>query len=473
MGPAAQVRLPLRGERDGSSQSQRAVKGQKREREDYFDRLALTFDLDLFFLSLSLNSPRSSFAARGKLSVPRVWSRSEASSTALADALIPRPVSTFGGGEEGEEGGGGALDKILTSDDVDAVLLVLPVQAMPSVARRALRAGKAVLQEKPVAGTVAEALETLAVAREAAAAAKEKGGGGGGKNPLLPVFALAENYRSEPGVLAAAAAASELSPPSASSGVTTISLVGNMPMDRSNRYHGSRWRRDAAGCPGCFLMDSSVHFVAALRSVGGAAGLGEPSRVGARATSRCGAGNDLPAPDTLAAWIEYGAGGGEQEDGHGAGGATSTTRPTTSTSTTTGTVSVTFAGAAPRFALTLDTRAGAVELSRGGYGGTASGRGAGYTVAVSRSPAAAGEGSDTTFHPFGGLEAELEALLRLSRGRGTAADAAALSPASAARDLALVEAMLRSSAGGGAPTAVEEIARGVDPLESSGFGVAV
>ena len=106
---------------------------------------------------MSQNSKRSSFAARGKLTVPRVWSRSEASSTALADALIPRPVATFGGGGGEETNGKGVLDEILTSD---AVLFVLPVQAMPRVACRALAAGKAVLQEKPVAGKVAEALES-------------------------------------------------------------------------------------------------------------------------------------------------------------------------------------------------------------------------------------------------------------------------------------------------------------------------
>ena len=143
---------------------------------------------------------------------------------------------------------------------------------------------------------------------------------------------------------------------------------------------------------------------------------------------------------------------------------------------TTGTVSVTFAGAAPRFALTLDTRAGAVELSRGGYGGTATGRGAGYTVAVSPAAVAGGE-AETKFYPFGGLEAELESFLRLARGEGSREDARALSPASAARDLALIEAMLSSSAAGGAPTAVAEVgssSRGVDvdPLEG-GFGVVV
>lgn len=351
------------------------------------------------------------------------------------------------------------MEEVLTSGEVDAVLLILPVQAMPSVARRALAAGKAVLQEKPVAGTVTEALKTLEAAREAAAAAAKKN-----KNSnLFPVFALAENYRSEPGVLAAADAARKLSDPTSKKGnnVTTVSLVGNMPMNRSNRYHGSQWRRDAQGCPGCFLMDSCVHFVAALRSVSAAAGLGEVARVGTRAGSRCdGEENDLPAPDTLVSWLEF-----ENAEG-----------------TANGTVSVTFAGAAPRFALTLDTRRGAVELSRGAYGGGNGngGRGAGYSVAVTAVGGGGGAEAETAseFHPFGGLEGELESFLRLARGRGTKADAAALSPASAARDLGLIEAMLRSSEGSGAPVEVERIGGGaeggeeLDPLET-GFGVAL
>ena len=208
-------------------------------------------------------------------------------------------------------------------------------------------------------------------------------------------------------------------------------------------------------------MDSAVHFVAALRTVAAASGLGEPLRVGARATSRCGPGNDLPSPDTLTGWVEYSRSG----TGGGKGGKSTAANNST---TTTGTLSVTFAGATPRFALTLDTRSGAVELSRGGYGGTATGRGAGYTVAVSSEAE-----TETAFYAFGGLEAELESFLRLARGQGNEEDARALSPASAARDLSLIEAALLSSKGGGAPVEVVplEVWEGLDPLED-GFGVA-
>ena len=49
-----------------------------------------------------------------------------------------------------------------------------------------------------------------------------------------------------------------------------------MPMNVANKYFNSAWRRDDAHCPGGFMMESSVHFLAALRmlaAAGGAQGL--------------------------------------------------------------------------------------------------------------------------------------------------------------------------------------------------------
>ena len=77
------------------------------------------------------------------------------------------------------------LQSILADASTDAVLLILPAQVLDAVAIRCLAAGKHVLQEKPVAATVARA----AAVRAAAAA-----------TPSL-VLAVAENYRSESGVL--------------------------------------------------------------------------------------------------------------------------------------------------------------------------------------------------------------------------------------------------------------------------------
>lgn len=335
---------------------------------------------------------RSAAQRRGEVAVTAVWSRTEPAAASLAADMGGVPAF---GGEEG-------LEAVLADDAAEAVLLILPVQALADAAERALAAGKHVLQEKPVAATV-----TRAAAVRAVAAA----------NPSL-VLAVAENYRSEPGVLAAATAAATVGD------VTGISLVANMPMNEANRYFSSAWRRDAAGCPGVFLMDSSVHFVAALRSVAAAAGAGEAVRAGAVAR---GASPGLPAPDTLAGWVEFSSGG------------------------VAATLSISFAGAVPTLRLAADGAAGAVEIARGGFGG--GGRGGGYEVSVAR----AGEAPQSTHHPFGGLEAELASFVRSVRGVATPADAAALCPVAAARDLAVVEALLASAAAGGAPVDVASV----------------
>lgn len=51
-----------------------------------------------------------------------------------------------------------------------------------------------------------------------------------------------------------------------------LDLVADMPMNSNNKYFPSQWRRDAEGCPGGFVMDSCVHHIAALRTLGHAAG---------------------------------------------------------------------------------------------------------------------------------------------------------------------------------------------------------
>jgi predicted dehydrogenase len=394
--------------------------------------------------SLSLSPHPSSAEADGLIALTTVWSRSESAAASLAADLGPHVAAAHGDA---------GLAAILADGGTDALLVILPVQAMPGVVTAALAAGKAVLQEKPVAPTVKAATEVA----KAALAARRKAEADSNTplSPLvLPVWCLAENYRSEPGVAATAAATRTLR------SVIKIDLVANMPMDGANRYHGSAWRRDTAGCPGGFLMDSSVHFIAALRSVAGRGG----ARWGeARAASAAAYGADaedsgvdggvdgshhpppLPAPDTLVGRLTF-------ANGRAAA------------------VSITFAGAAPGLSLGVEGRDGAVQLTRGGLAALAgsgckgganptAARGAGYEVTTAHRAPGGGLAAETVFHPFAGLERELRAFVRLARGVAEEGDAAALCPAAAARDLAVVEALLVSAAaGGGAPVPVLPLA---------------
>lgn len=76
-------------------------------------------------------------------------------------------------------------------------------------------------------------------------------------------------------------------------------------MDERNKYYGSQWRRDATGNPGGFLVDSSVHFIAALRLL--AAGCNAGPAVSASAFTRH-AKPDLPAPDSIAGIVRFESG---------------------------------------------------------------------------------------------------------------------------------------------------------------------
>ena len=49
-----------------------------------------------------------------------------------------------------------------------------------------------------------------------------------------------------------------------------------MPMTVANKYYNSTWRRNDAHCPGGFMMESSVHFLAALRMLAAAGGAAPP-----------------------------------------------------------------------------------------------------------------------------------------------------------------------------------------------------
>ena len=60
-----------------------------------------------------------------------------------------------------DSGAGRSLDDLLARNDIEAVILALPIKNQPDYIRKALLAGKHVLSEKPVAENVQDAVELI------------------------------------------------------------------------------------------------------------------------------------------------------------------------------------------------------------------------------------------------------------------------------------------------------------------------
>jgi len=86
------------------------------------------------------------------LTINTVWSRSEKSARNLETKAQELGFPAFDT-QFGPEG----LDAVLANKDIDAVILVLPITAQPDIIRRAWKAGKHVLSEKPLGRDIAEA----------------------------------------------------------------------------------------------------------------------------------------------------------------------------------------------------------------------------------------------------------------------------------------------------------------------------
>lgn len=75
---------------------------------------------------------------------------------------------------------GRSLDDLLDRDDIDAVIIALPITVQPEVIKRAIAAGKHVLSEKPIAKDVRTAVDLLKWYE---------------KNNDQELWSVAENYR--------------------------------------------------------------------------------------------------------------------------------------------------------------------------------------------------------------------------------------------------------------------------------------
>jgi predicted dehydrogenase len=140
------------------------------------------------------------------------------------------------------------LEELLARSDIDAVTICSPSGLHPAQALDALRAGKHVLIEKPVALTVAEADEVILEARERGL-----------------VAAVISQRRFEPAVraLRAAVAAGRL-------GRVAV-IIGEGLYFRPQSYYDSAAWRGTLSLDGGVLMNQAIHTVDLMRWIGGPA----------------------------------------------------------------------------------------------------------------------------------------------------------------------------------------------------------
>jgi len=136
---------------------------------------------------------------------------------------------------------------VLKRSDVDAVDIMLPIELNYQVARDALKAGKHVVVEKPLATSLADARRLVALAEA---------------SPKVAM--LAENFRYRPAYLMAKSIVDSGQIGEPRSVVVIVAAL----MDENNEYAQTTWRIHHK-YPGGFVTDAGVHQIGALRTIFG------------------------------------------------------------------------------------------------------------------------------------------------------------------------------------------------------------
>lgn len=330
------------------------------------------------------------------LSLKYVWSRTEEA----AKSILPL-VKDFAPSAEAKWGVEG-LNDVLQDKSIHGVAVVVAAQAQVEITLQALKAGKHVLQEKPASSSVSEALEALSVY----ASIHEKSIGG-------PIWAVAENYRFEPGLAEAARLVKE-----EIGEMMTVEVIAEAPMNSANPYFSTAWRQAFYGG---FTMDMGVHFVAALRMVVG-------SDVRSLAALSRHIDKTLPPPDNISVLLKL------END-------------------CIGVLVMSMSATTRKMVWRVVGSKGTVQAERGNQDGQH-----GYLVTFY--PSAASPCS--SFYPFSGVQEELAvfskdiANVSFKGMRASIADMRS-SPVEGARDVAVIEAILKSSVENGAWVTVDPI----------------
>jgi predicted dehydrogenase len=201
--------------------------------------------------------------------ITAIYSRTRASAEALA-AHLPHRTEIYTD-----------LDVLLARADIEAVDILLPIQALPGAISRSMAAGKHLLSEKPIAANMATGWQLIT----------QHAHYSNSEWPNL-VWMVGENWRYETAFVQAA----DLIRAGAIGTPLTFHWALYAPFNANSKYYHTPWRHDSS-VPGGFIVDGGVHHAAALRLI-----LGEVTAVSATARHVV---PDLPPPDTVAATLTF------------------------------------------------------------------------------------------------------------------------------------------------------------------------
>lgn len=169
------------------------------------------------------------------------------------------------------------VSQLLAREDIEVVDILLPIGMMAAVVEQALKSGKHVISEKPIAPDMATARRLMD--------ARQPG----------QVWMVAENWRYETSFLEAAEviARGEIGKP------VVFHWNLHIPIVPGNKYYATPWRREG-GFPGGMILDFGVHHTAAMRLI-----LGEAAQVSALTSKTR---DDMADPDTISAILQLESG---------------------------------------------------------------------------------------------------------------------------------------------------------------------
>ncbi|EAU81234.2 oxidoreductase family protein [Coprinopsis cinerea okayama7 len=178
-----------------------------------------------------------------------VYSRSEKSARDLAtlaqDTLkLSEAPTVYHEGDKSTD-----LDALLKRNDINAVVVVMPITSQPGIILKALEAGKHVLSEKPVAADVAKGLDLI---KEYNTRFKPKG----------LIWRVAENFESEPAIRLAGDAIRS----GKIGDVVFFKALAVNHIDEESKWYKTSWRT-VPDYQGGFLLDGGVHTIAVLRTI--------------------------------------------------------------------------------------------------------------------------------------------------------------------------------------------------------------